>query len=121
MKLTLDWLQNYVDLGGLAPEKLADHLTMLGLEVDAVTPLYDELAPLRTGLVVAAEKHPDAVNTFTVKRSNAPAGRVHLYFALGDEQEAPAQLTKAATGWGDLKSEGGQVVAPPSIHYSGGQ
>jgi phenylalanyl-tRNA synthetase beta chain len=60
MKLTLDWLQNYVDLGGLAPEKLADHLTMLGLEVDAVTPLYDELAPLRTGLVVAAEKHPDA-------------------------------------------------------------
>lgn len=60
MKLTLDWLQNYVDLDGLAPEKLADHLTMLGLEVDAVTPLYDELAALRTGLVVAAEKHPDA-------------------------------------------------------------
>ncbi|MBU1564439.1 MAG: phenylalanine--tRNA ligase subunit beta [Proteobacteria bacterium] len=60
MKLTLDWLQNYVDLGGLAPEKLADHLTMLGLEVDAATPLYAELAPLRTGLVVAAEKHPDA-------------------------------------------------------------
>ncbi len=60
MKLTLDWLQNYVDLGDLAPEKLADHLTMLGLEVDAVTPLYEELAPLRTGLVVAAEKHPDA-------------------------------------------------------------
>ncbi|MFH0781815.1 MAG: phenylalanine--tRNA ligase subunit beta [Pseudomonadota bacterium] len=60
MKLTLDWLQNYVDLDGLAPEKLADHLTMLGLEVDAVSPLYEELAPLRTGLVVAAEKHPDA-------------------------------------------------------------
>ncbi len=60
MKLTLDWLQNYVDLDGLAPEKLADHLTMLGLEVDTVTPLYDELASLRTGLVVSAEKHPDA-------------------------------------------------------------
>ena len=60
MKLTLDWLQNYVDLDGLAPEKLADHLTMLGLEVDAVTPLYNELAPLRTGFVIAAEKHPDA-------------------------------------------------------------
>ncbi len=60
MKLTLDWLQNYVDLDGLAPEKLADHLTMLGLEVDAVAPLYNELAPLKTGLVVSAEKHPDA-------------------------------------------------------------
>ena len=60
MKLTLDWLRNYVDLDGLAPEKLAEHLTMLGLEVDSVTPLYAELAPLRTGLVTAAEKHPDA-------------------------------------------------------------
>ena len=60
MKLTLDWLQNYVDISGLAPEKLADHLTMLGLEVDAVTPLHEDLAPLKTGLVVAAERHPDA-------------------------------------------------------------
>ena len=60
MKLTLDWLQNYVDIDGTTPEKLADHLTMLGLEVDAVSPLYDELALLRTGLVVSAEKHPDA-------------------------------------------------------------
>ncbi len=60
MKLTLDWLQNYVDLEGLAPEKLADHLTMLGLEVDALTPLYEELAQLRTGLVLATDKHPDA-------------------------------------------------------------
>jgi len=60
MKLTLNWLQNYVDLDGLSPEKLADHLTMLGLEVDTVTPLYEELAPLRTGQVIDAEKHPDA-------------------------------------------------------------
>ncbi|EKD40322.1 MAG: hypothetical protein ACD_75C00092G0003 [uncultured bacterium] len=60
MKLTLDWLQNYVDISGLSPDQLAGHLTMLGLEVDAVTPLYEELAPLKTGLVVAAERHPDA-------------------------------------------------------------
>ena len=60
MKLTLDWLQNYVDLSGLSPDELAGHLTMLGLEVDTVTPLYQELAPLKTGLVVSAERHPDA-------------------------------------------------------------
>ena len=60
MKLTLDWLQSYVDLRGLSPEKLADHLTMLGLEVDSVSPLYPELAALRTGLVLAADKHPSA-------------------------------------------------------------
>jgi phenylalanyl-tRNA synthetase beta chain len=60
MKLTLDWLQNYVDIAGLTPDELADHLTMLGLEVDSVAPLFEELAPLKTGLVVAAERHPDA-------------------------------------------------------------
>ncbi len=60
MKLTFDWLQNYVDLDGVNPEELADHLTMLGLEVDAVTPLYEDLAALKTGLVVATERHPNA-------------------------------------------------------------
>ena len=35
-------------LEALTPEKLADELTMLGLEVDAVTPLYEELGALKT-------------------------------------------------------------------------
>jgi phenylalanyl-tRNA synthetase beta chain len=60
MKFTLDWLQQYVDTEGLSPEQLADKLTMLGLEVDSVTPLYQELAPLKTGKVISCEKHPNA-------------------------------------------------------------
>lgn len=60
MKLTRNWLQEYVDISGISSEKIADHLTMLGLEVDSVTELYQELAPLNTGLVVSAERHPDA-------------------------------------------------------------
>jgi len=60
MKFTYNWLRNYVDCGDLSPEKLADELTMLGLEVDAVTPLYEGLATLTTGKVVSVEAHPDA-------------------------------------------------------------
>jgi len=60
MKFTLNWLQNYVDTTGLSPEVLAAQLTMLGLEVESVAPLYQELAPLKTGLVVSCEKHPNA-------------------------------------------------------------
>ncbi len=60
MKFTLSWLQKYVDTAGLSPEALADELTMLGLEVDSVTELYEELADLKTGLVTSCEKHPDA-------------------------------------------------------------
>ena len=60
MKFTRNWLQNYVDIDGLPSEKLADHLTMLGLEVDSVEPLFEDLSQLKTGLVVSAEQHPDA-------------------------------------------------------------
>ncbi len=60
MKFTLNWLKNYIDIQSLAPEELAEHLTMLGLEVDSLAPLYQELAELKTGLVTSAEKHPDA-------------------------------------------------------------
>ncbi len=60
MKFTLDWLQQYVKTDGLSPAELADHLTMLGLEVDAVTELYTELAPLKTAEILAAEPHPNA-------------------------------------------------------------
>ena len=67
-----------------------------------------------------AAAHPEAARSYTVARDNAEPGRCHVYFIMGDEQDAPAQLTKTATGWGDLKSEGGQVVAPPSVHYTGG-
>ena len=60
MKFTLSWLQKYVDTAGLSPEELAEELTMLGLEVDTVAPLYEELATLKTGLVTSCKKHPDA-------------------------------------------------------------
>jgi len=60
MKFTRNWLQNYVDLDGITNEQLADHLTMLGLEVDSVEDLYRDLADLRTGQIVTAEPHPDA-------------------------------------------------------------
>ncbi|MBW1637153.1 MAG: phenylalanine--tRNA ligase subunit beta [Deltaproteobacteria bacterium] len=60
MKFTLNWLQNYVDTADLSPDQLAEKLTMLGLEVDSVTPLYQELSALKTGLVLSCEKHPNA-------------------------------------------------------------
>ncbi|MBC8208856.1 MAG: phenylalanine--tRNA ligase subunit beta [Desulfobulbaceae bacterium] len=60
MKVTLDWLNEYVNTDGISPQEIADHLTMLGLEVDSVEELFQELAPLKTALIVTAEPHPDA-------------------------------------------------------------
>ena len=60
MKFSIDWLQEYVDTGDLSPETLAEHLTMLGLEVDSVDPLFPELKNLLTAKVVKVEAHPNA-------------------------------------------------------------
>ncbi|MEN8200347.1 MAG: phenylalanine--tRNA ligase subunit beta [Thermodesulfobacteriota bacterium] len=60
MKFTINWLKEYVDTGDLSPEALADHLTMLGLEVDAVTELLPELKPLKTAKILEVSPHPDA-------------------------------------------------------------
>lgn len=60
MKFTRNWLKQYVDFGEMPDSELADHLTMLGLEVDSVTPLFEDLAVLKTGTVVTCDKHPDA-------------------------------------------------------------
>ncbi len=60
MKFTIDWLNNYVDTTGLSTEELADKLTMLGLEVDGVTTLYERLAPVKIAKILEAAPHPNA-------------------------------------------------------------
>ncbi len=60
MKFSISWLQEYVDTGDLTPEALAEHLTMLGLEVDSVDPLFPELKNLVTAKVIKVESHPNA-------------------------------------------------------------
>ena len=60
MKFTLDWLNQYVDTEGCSAEQLADHLTMLGLEVDAVLPLFQDLSALKTARIITVVPHPEA-------------------------------------------------------------
>ena len=60
MKFTRNWLQEYIQLDDISAEKLSDDLTMVGLEVDSVESLYENLAPLKTGKVLTAEPHPNA-------------------------------------------------------------
>lgn len=60
MKVTINWLQDYVDLAGLSPEDLAEALTMAGLEVEAVHPIGRELESPVVGEVLEVRKHPQA-------------------------------------------------------------
>ena len=62
--------------------------------------------------------HPEALNTFTVQRDNAEPWRCHLYYHLPDTTPSPKSTSDK--GRFDLQSTGKQVVAPPSVHYTGG-
>lgn len=60
MKFTLDWLYQYIEDKGVTPQELADRLTMLGLEVDSVTPLSEGLEDIAIAQITAVRKHPNA-------------------------------------------------------------
>ena len=60
MKVTLNWLNEFVDLSGLSAPEISEALTMAGLEVESVQPLGRELECIVAGRVLEVEKHPEA-------------------------------------------------------------
>ncbi|MBW2518746.1 MAG: phenylalanine--tRNA ligase subunit beta [Deltaproteobacteria bacterium] len=59
MKVTLNWLKEYVDCD-LKPEKLAHRLTMAGLEVDAISFIGTELDSVVVARLAEVKPHPEA-------------------------------------------------------------
>src|SRR2546428_1292937 len=57
MKVTLNWLKQYVDFEWSA-EQLAERLTMLGLEVEGVHKLGGEFEGIVIGQILTKEKVP---------------------------------------------------------------
>jgi phenylalanyl-tRNA synthetase beta chain len=59
MKFSLEWLKEHLDTDASAQD-IADKLTAIGLEVEAVANPAEALAPFRVAKVLTAEKHPQA-------------------------------------------------------------
>src|SRR3981189_2510807 len=59
MKFTLSWLKEHLDTDE-SVEKLADKLTMIGLEVESIDDKAKALAPFTIARVISAEQHPNA-------------------------------------------------------------
>lgn len=93
MKFTIDWLNEYVNTDGITPAELADHLTMLGLEVDAVTVLFQELAAVQTALVLFVDRHPDAD---TLSLCQVAVGAETLQIVCGAPNVRPGLATAIA-------------------------
>lgn len=72
MKVTLNWLKQYVDAPG-TPAELTERLTQLGLEVEGVEQLAGEFAGLVVAQVITRDKHPNA-DKLSVCRVNDGTG-----------------------------------------------
>jgi phenylalanyl-tRNA synthetase beta chain len=59
VKFTLSWLKEHLDTDEPV-EKLADKLTMIGLEVENIEDKAKALAPFTIARVISAEQHPNA-------------------------------------------------------------
>jgi len=59
MRVSLNWLKEYVDIER-SPQDLADLLTMAGLEVEALEPLGESLQGIVAGRITSIRRHADA-------------------------------------------------------------
>ncbi|MFD1039577.1 phenylalanine--tRNA ligase subunit beta [Virgibacillus byunsanensis] len=60
MLVSLNWLRNYVDIGDIDPEELAEKITKSGIEVDGIEYVAQKSTGVVVGLVESCEKHPNA-------------------------------------------------------------
>ena len=59
MKVSYNWLKQYVDLTGITPEELADRLTSSGLEVEGVEKTA-YATKLVIGKMLECKNHPNS-------------------------------------------------------------
>lgn len=60
MKVSYQWLNEYIELEGITGEELAERMTRGGIEIDGVEPRNKGVTGVVAGYVVSKEKHPDA-------------------------------------------------------------
>lgn len=61
MRLSFNWLSDFVDLSGLTPQDVADRLTMSAFEVEEIRQVGSEIVgPVVAGEIVEINPHPNA-------------------------------------------------------------
>ena len=79
MKISLNWLQDYLDLSNYSPVEIADILTEIGLEVEGTEVIESVRGGLKgivVGQVVACQKHPNA-DRLSVTKVDLGNGKLH--------------------------------------------
>src|SRR5438128_3106716 len=93
MRISYEWLGDFLDLDGVTPKDAADVLTRLGVEVESLT-LVD-LSQIVIGKVLEQIKHPKSRNDLWVHQVDLGGGRVQQIIA-GAPNAVPGTLVPVA-------------------------
>lgn len=98
MQVSLNWLNEYVDLSGLKPEQIAHELTMSGLEVEEIEEVKPKFTNIITARIEKIDSHPNSdrlhlvtVNAGTVNKTvvcgaqNIKEGQIIPYASVGSK------------------------------------
>lgn len=98
MQISLEWLNEYIDLSDVSAEQIAHELTMSGLEVEEIEKIGPKFFNIVTAKIVDIRQHPDAdklhlvdvnlgssVKTVVCGAQNIEVGQIIPYASVGSK------------------------------------
>jgi len=79
MRISYEWLGDYVDLSGIAPEQAAELLTMSGTKIESVTVI--DLSAIVVGKVLEQKEHPRSNKPLWIHQVDVGRGQVRQIIA----------------------------------------
>lgn len=98
MQISLEWLNEYIDLSDISAEQIAHELTMSGLEVEGIERIEPKFFNIITAQIIGIKQHPDAdklnlvdvnlgdsVKTVVCGAQNIEVGQIIPYASVGSK------------------------------------
>ncbi len=98
MQISLEWLNDYIDLSGIDAEQIAHELTMSGLEVEEIEKIGPKFYNVQTAQIIAVKQHPNAdklhlvdvnlgkeIRTVVCGAQNIEVGQIIPYASVGSK------------------------------------
>ncbi len=96
MKISLNWLKNYIDISNYSPIDLKNILTNSGLEVEVIEEVGKALEGFVVGEVISKEKHPNADKLSVCKVNDGK--EIHQVICGAPNVEAGQKIVFAPLG-----------------------
>lgn len=98
MQISLEWLNDFIDLHDISAEQIAHELTMSGLEVEEIETAGPKFSNIITAQIIEIRQHPDAdklhlvdvnlgneIKTVVCGAQNIEAGQIIPYASVGSK------------------------------------